>query len=124
MEYLLGNMGSTLVFLIFLIFAYFLLMIFNLLKNRVELMMKLSEFFNKHMIWNFALIFLNSQFVPIVLPCIINLINIKSDTRIETASAILTVTIFAGMLIVLIKCFHLIFSKTVAFSSRFLSESL
>lgn len=124
MEYLLGNMGSTLVFLIFLIFAYFLLMIINLLKKRVQLMMKLSEFFNKHMIWNFALIFLNSQFVPIVLPCIINLINIKSDTRIETASAILTVTIFAGILIFLIKSFHLIFSKTVAFSSRFLSESL
>jgi hypothetical protein len=110
--------------LILLILSYSLLWMINLLKTRVPVMNKLSSFFNKYMIWNFALVFLNSQFVPVVLPCIINILNVKNSTRIEIVSAIITAILLTTVLIALIKFCHLIFSNTVALSSRFLKEGL
>ena len=110
--------------MILFILAYIFLWMINLVKTRVLVMNKLSSFFNKYMIWNFALVFLNSQFVPVVLPCIINIFNVKNSTRIEIASAIIAVILLATVSIALIKCCHLIFSNTVALSSRFLKEGL
>lgn len=110
--------------MILFILAYIFLWMINLFKTRFPVMNKLSSFFNKYMIWNFALVFLNSQFVPVVLPCIINIFNVKNSTRIEIASAIIAVILLATVSIALIKCCHLIFSNTVALSSRFLKEGL
>ncbi len=112
------------VFLILLISAYLSLLIINILKKRFPFFNKLSEFLHKHLIWNFGLIFLNSQFVSIVLPCIINILNIKNDSRIELASAIFSFILLGTILLALMKCFQLVFSNKVTFPSRFLKESL
>ncbi len=72
-NYFLGNLGSSLVFLIATPLIYFFIGVIHLLGKCFLLCLRLSRFLNSLFVWDFIFGFYFSQFTPIVLACLINL---------------------------------------------------
>ena len=104
--YLLGNLGSTLVFITILPLVYLILGVINWLGKCFRTCMRLSKFLNNKLIWNFAINFYFSQFTPIILACLINLRHIEKASLIEAVSTYLTYFLFSAFTVALALMFY------------------
>ena len=112
-DYLLGNLGSTLVFLTVLPLVYLILGGINLLAKCFRACVRVSEFLNNLLVWNFAINFYFSQCTPIILACLINLRNISKDSLIEKTSSYLTYFLFSAFSLILAFMFYSINKLTL-----------
>lgn len=82
-DYLLGNLGSTLVFIVLFPVFYLLLGLINLLGKCSLNCTKVAMSLNKLFLWDFALSFYLSQFTPVVLAYLLNLRKPSHSSLIE-----------------------------------------
>jgi hypothetical protein len=115
---LLGNLGSTLVFITILPFIYIILGGINLLGKSFPTYLRVSNFLNNLLIWNFAINFYFSQFTPIILACLINLRKISKVSKIEAASSYLTYVLLPAFTITLALMFYCIKKSTMQSDSH------
>lgn len=101
-DYLLGNLGSSLVYLFLFPFIYLTLGIINLLGKKFLFFVKVSIFLQKILLWDFALMFYFSQFTPILIACLINLKSISNLSLIEKISTYLTYVLFTVFILILV----------------------
>ena len=112
-DYLLGNMGSTLVFITFLPLLYLILGIINWLAKSFRRCMRISKFLNNLLVWNFAINFYFSQFTPTILACLINLRHISKLSPIEAASSYLTYFLCSSFTLTLALMFYYLKKQTM-----------
>jgi hypothetical protein len=110
---LLGNLGSSLVFLIILPFIYLILGLINWLAKSFRKCTGPSKFLKSILVWNFAINFYFSQFTPIILACLINLKNLSKITPIEAASSYLTYFLVSSFTAILALMFYYLKVKTM-----------
>jgi hypothetical protein len=108
---LLGNLGSSVIYLVVFSQIYLILGIINILVMKFSKCLKLSLFLNKLLLWDFALMFYFSQFTPIVLACLINFSSLSYSSYIEKVSAYLSFSFFTLFILTLIFMSWLIQSK-------------
>ncbi len=84
------NLGSTLVYLVFLVLAYFSLIITSIMYGLFGIWLKLNLFIKRHMKWNFTLRLLIQQYQPLVMYSIINLYHLKDDLILYKFSSLVT----------------------------------
>ena len=101
-DYLLGNLGSSFVYLLLFPSIYLILGIINLLGKKFSKCLRISQFLSNFLLWDFAFMFYFSQFTPIVIACLINLKNISNSSLTEKISAYLTYVLFTFSILILV----------------------
>lgn len=110
---MIGNLGSTLVFITILPLLYLGLGAIYFLGKSFRSCLRISKFLNKIFLWNFAISFYFSQFTPIILACLINLRHISYESKIEAVSSYLTYLLFAVFTISLALIFYNIWNQSM-----------
>ena len=88
---LLVNLGSTLVYMFILVNLYILYFILFVLAIFIPKLECLVSALHNKLFWSWPLAFLLQQFQPLVMLSIINCYDLRTDTVLHTASAIISV---------------------------------
>ncbi len=123
-DYLLGNLGSTLVFLALFPVLYLLLGLINLLGKCSLNCTLVAKSLNKLFLWDFALSFYMSQFTPVVLAYLLNLRKPSDSSLIESTSALMSYILAAVFTLMLPLLFYSIRRAASLGSSSSLTEGL
>ena len=89
-------------FLTVLPLLYLLLGFINLLGKCSRTCLRLSQYLNNLLLWNFMINFYFSQFTPVILPCLINLRSTSKASLIEAVSLYLTCFLVSAFTVILL----------------------
>lgn len=109
-KYLLGNLGSTFVFILFYILSFIFLLFFKFAGKYSQKADNLAYLMKSSLMWNFSINFLNSQFTAILIPCFINFNSFYFSNRVLQMSLVLTF-LFFGVSLLAIYAFIRILKK-------------
>ena len=94
---------------------------------KIKILNRFKHFLRSHLIWNTSLRLFYSQFTPLLMSSLLNVYNIRFDTRLYKVSSILSILTLIGI-IIMIAAILILFKKIVedrnftessSFESRF-----